>query len=52
VRASDKKEAIFVGLLFWRGGSRKVKNTLCQICANLTGTSWYLVAQHATSVTA
>jgi len=40
-----------VGLLFWRGGSRKVKNTLCQICANLIGTSWHLVTQHATSAT-
>jgi len=46
-----KKEAIFVGFLFWRGG-RKAKNTLGQICANLIGTSWHLVTQNATSVTA
>ena len=25
---------------------------MCQICANLIGTSWHLVAQHATSVSA
>ena len=26
--------------------------SLCQFCANLIGTSWHLVAQHATSVSA
>ena len=33
------------------GGSRTVKNTLCQFCVNLIDSSWHLVTQHATSVT-
>ena len=32
-------------------GVENNKKTLCQICANLIGTSWYFVTQHATSVT-
>ena len=33
------------------GGRAISIKTLCQICANLIGTSWHLVTQHATSVT-
>ena len=34
------------------GGSDQRAKILCQICASLIVTSWHLVAQHATSVTA
>ena len=34
------------------GQIRIIIKLLCQICANLIGTSWHLVTQHATSVSA
>jgi len=41
-----------VGLLLGGGGRTGQRTkTLCQICANLIGASWHLVAQYATSVT-
>ena len=40
---------MFVGGAFLGGwGSRTVKNTLCQFCVNLVGTSWHLVTQLST----
>ena len=41
-----------MGLLLGGGGrTGQGTKTLCQICANLIGTSWHLVTQHATSAT-
>ena len=41
-----------MGLLLGGGGIElPTKKTLCQICVNLIGTSWHLVAQLATGVT-
>jgi len=41
-----------MGLLLGGGGRKDQRTkTLRQICANLIGTSWHLVAQHATSAT-
>jgi len=35
-----------MGLLLWGGAGRAINiKTLCQICANLIGTSWHLVTQ-------
>jgi len=40
-----------MGLLLGGGGLEQ-KKRLCQFCVNLIGTSWHLVTQHATSVSA
>jgi len=40
-----------MGLLLGGGDRAIIIKSLCQICANLIGTSWHLVTQHATSVT-
>jgi len=36
----------------WGVGVENSKKSLCQFCVNLIGTSWHLVTQHATSVSA
>ena len=43
---------IYKGGLSFGWGVENSKKTLCQICVNLIGTSWHLVTQHATSVSA
>ena len=47
------KEGIPMGLLLGGGGRKDQRTkTLCQFCASLIGTSWRLVTQHTTSVSA
>lgn len=43
---------IYRGGLSWGVGVENNKNTLCQFCVNLIGTSWHLLTQCATSVSA
>ena len=45
------KRGNFLRLLLGVERKDQYKKVLCQICANLIGTSWHLVTQHATSVT-